>query len=199
VTATAGAPSGAPPALGLAAAAAHTVADELATAGLRIDSCILGSVACVEVLRYHGQPAKPVEVWAMACDAAAWDHIAAGGAPDRLPAESWTVAIDLSSADPHRFSGHVVVEAAGWWVDPTAAQFDRPARGIHVPGPVVVAVPGAGEVAVRLLDGGGALVYAATRQTGRWRAAPDAGGNGLARSVAAAAIRRARSNTRPDT
>lgn len=144
------------------------------------DSCVASTRIGLDVLAALGVAARPLPV-RMATANAAHLRTAAGAAPD---GGEWVV--DVGARPP----GHVVigVPAAGLLVDLAADQADRPGRGIHIPGPLVVpaaadffTTPGA-QAGVGL-PGGGAVAYRRERarhytSSPNWTRRVGAGGEG---------------------
>lgn len=152
------------------AARMHRIAVDTRAAVLtryRPDSCIESTRAIAEVYRYFGHRLVPVATRVAFYTAEAYATNAARG---------WAVGVTGTGEITNGgWDGHLVglVDDA-WLVDGSADQFDRPAKGLHVGGPVVVATDRAQlDNGLSLADDASGLVAVyRTIDNTSWRRAP---------------------------
>ena len=152
--------------------------------------CIDSARIAVEVLAKVGVKAKAVATQVLAANAAAVPLLNAGVPIADWPDEAWTLGVELGPAphpgtgkEPYRrtgWTGHVVVvgehEKGRWMLDLTAAQFNRPSKGILIPEPIWAPLRGDDEFTIGLADGA-QITYIlqpkirAFRQSNAWQSA----------------------------
>lgn len=107
------------------------------------DHCVNGTRVATRALPRLGVRARPVSVEFLLFNRFAWDLWHAGVGVDDWPAHAWSLGVGSSgpvSSDPKgedRWDGHLICEGAGWTLDISARQFNRPGR-IVVPEPLVI-------------------------------------------------------------
>lgn len=116
----------------------------LILADFRADSCLASTRVAFDVLRAAGVRVKPMVTESVALNAQVCAAIDADRSLDEddVAAGARLVQTDLTLArhDTKRFPGHLVAVLPDdrLLVDLSADQVDRPAKGIYVPGPVVI-------------------------------------------------------------
>jgi len=126
--------------------AARTIAKYVSAANaimldhFRPDCCINGTRVAVDVLAEFGVRVFPCAAIFTGFNAEFWARMEA---VQRYPSEremhewceqgGWSVGVGPGVDDDGGFSGHVVGIANGMIIDSAAGQFNRPAKGIHLP------------------------------------------------------------------
>lgn len=109
----------------------------------QVPACILAAAVSREALKYFGLGPKTdvVPVAATATNEDGYEYVRAEVPAVAWPDEAWAVYAGSQSKDldPGRgWSGHMAVLVDGYYVDLTAAQFDRPAKEIETGGALLI-------------------------------------------------------------
>lgn len=110
------------------------------------NSCVLAAKVVSEVLKRLGLSAFVVPMKAMAVNDVMLDHQLNNVHYAQWSEDAWSVGVGYEKTDASRvdnrlgagFDGHLIVSTSTHFVDLTAGQFDRPAKGIDTGGPIVV-------------------------------------------------------------
>lgn len=114
------------------------------------NSCILSTRVGLTVLEHFGVKARAQPVTAAAYNEEGW-RLASNRVPvSQWPQTAWAVGIEgsgISNSETRAWDGHLVLIVSNpsrtrTLIDLTADQMDRPARGIHIGGPVFMDIEG---------------------------------------------------------
>lgn len=107
---------------------------------LRVNSCVLAARVAEEAMACAGILVHVRAVGACCANDEGLVALASGRPTEEWGPDAWTVGASLSAEGMGLpgWAGHLVVETPSSLLDLTAAQFDRPARGIETGGPLVL-------------------------------------------------------------
>jgi hypothetical protein len=155
--------------------------------GFKADTCVLATRIGMDALRQVRIKSAPRAVSVIA-STSAHDRLVREGrfAEAALGAEgAWSVGVGIRNpnnpkpAKAGKWDGHLVlIVEREWLVDLSADQFNRPHKGINVPGPIVArfkpgALTASGSLATRSPDGSTTVRYKADPENAAWKIAPD--------------------------
>src|SRR5262245_48001780 len=117
----------------------HRHARPLILKHYRKDSCAVSTRVAVETARAFGIRAKPLAVDCLCYNAKAQEQMVANVPKDDWPDDAWSVGIShMEESDAGGLGRHVVALIDGdHFIDLAADQFDRPAKNLRVPEPVI--------------------------------------------------------------
>lgn len=184
----------------------QAVCDALYEQGYEPSACILGTRVLIDVLAYFGVEGSALPVRVLVLNQAGAEQMEKGIPISEWPDEAWSVGVDDRNPDnptveearaKWRFPAHLVVQANGYLLDPTADQMDRPQRGLRVLGSVAAQLPDdffdGGYVGLHDPNTGTRMFYSPSPlRPHTWKSAPDWTKDHKRKPLVAAAIKSAR-------
>jgi hypothetical protein len=146
--------------------------------GLKANHCILAARVAVEVGTYFGVPITERAACCLVANTKGWRLILAEVPVADWPDDAWSLGID--PRDPRNdglngYAGHVIAESAHYLLDLSAAQFNRPERGLVIDEPMILPRPDPPDTTETWTYGGpnGTVMVYAPLADRRYRRAPD--------------------------
>jgi len=147
----------------------------------RPDCCIAATAIGSEALRYFGVAAEPVASDVVLFNPEAWELQNRGVPVPEWPSTAWSLGVQremLVAEGRDGFCGHLVIIIGDLLVDLSAAQFDRPKKGLRCDKPLILDGGKWDDEAGRMsfgaiLPDGTTIIYWLRPENRAWKAAPD--------------------------